>query len=173
MLLRRSLFFSLQRSNTAIAATAATAASSSVTKISNWSNNHITIQQQQSTRSISGLQIATSLNAADIRICDLKEIIRDNEHGKECKTELSTIALEIQRKLRRVEKIVKAAPYAGGAFIQTYIYEAREDLLELEKVVEICGGAEKLGKDFVEKFKQKVEKLREDAKQVEYDADLI
>ena len=171
MLLRRSLVFSLQRSNTVVVGAALG------TKICNWNNDTYNLSFfttiQHATRSISGLSQSTSISPSDIKICDLKEILREKEHGKECKTELSFIALEIQRKLRRVEKIVKAAPYAGGAFIQTYINEAREDLLEMEEVVKICGGDEKFGKDFVEKFKQKVEKLREDAKEVEYNADLI
>jgi hypothetical protein len=122
-------------------------------------------------RQISGLVNNTTIHPSEIKICDLKEILGNIEKGKKCETEINYINLEIQRRLRRTERLIKAAPYSGGAFIQTYIYEARDDIVELEKVVEIF--QEKLGKEYVEKFKKRVETMKDDAKEVEYNADLI
>ena len=81
MLLRRSLVFSLQRSNTVVVGAA------SGTKICNWNNDTYNLSFfttiQHATRSISGLSQSTSISPSDIKICDLKEILREKEQGKE------------------------------------------------------------------------------------------
>ena len=134
-----------------------------------------------STRKIGGLQNSgTSIPISDIKICDLSKILSDatnNSTTPECKektlneTNPQYLTLEIQRRMRRIERLVKAAPYAGGPFIVPALNEARTDLNELEQVVKLF--KDKLGEEYCEKFAEKAEKIRDDAKEVEYDADLI
>ena len=119
----------------------------------------------------------TSISAQEIKICDLKSILEKVELNSEKKdqiikeTNLQFLSLEIQRRMRRIERLVKGAPYAGGPFIVPTLAEARQDLDEVEKIVKLFH--EKLGEEYCEKFDEKAEQLRSDAKEVEYDSDLI
>jgi hypothetical protein len=101
------------------------------------------------------------MKGSEMVICDLTDAAADGE----------LVAAEINRRLRRAERLAKAAPYIGGAFLRQFVEESRTQSTEVEDALARFGAA--LPPAFVETARERIKKNRGECMQVLYDADLL
>ena len=112
------------------------------------------------TRTFGGIKGTGLMSASEMQIVDLARKDADPQ----------LVVHEMSRRLNRVDKLVKKAPYMGGAFIVMIIDEARAGMTELEECLERFPA---LPDDFKESVRDRIATNRQECKAVLYEADLL